>query len=51
LPAHTISATSIFHAKTLTQLFKMALMLLLRGNYPKAMAQIRNKFIHQQPCQ
>jgi hypothetical protein len=51
LPAHTISSTSIFHAKTLTQLFKMALMLLLRGNYPQAMAQIRNKFIHQQPCQ
>jgi glycosyltransferase involved in cell wall biosynthesis len=51
LPAHTISATSIFHAKTLTQLFKMALMLLLRGKYPKAMARIRNKFIHQQPCQ
>lgn len=51
IPPHTISASSTFHSKTITQQIKMVLMLLLRGKYTKVIAQIRKKITHQQPCQ
>lgn len=52
LSPHTISVSSISHAKTITQQTKMALMILLRGKYAKTIAQIKKKLTKQrQPCQ